>query len=47
MTVSVNLTVNGKPASASVDSRTLLVHLLRDQLHLTATACSAATLCES
>jgi carbon-monoxide dehydrogenase small subunit len=37
MTVSVNLTVNGKPASASVDSRTLLVHLLRDQLHLTGT----------
>lgn len=37
MTVSVNLTVNGKAASASVDSRTLLVHLLRDQLQLTGT----------
>ena len=37
MTVSVNLTVNGKAESASVDSRTLLVHLLRDQLQLTGT----------
>ncbi len=37
MTVSVNLTVNGKAESASVDSRTLLVHLLRDELQLTGT----------
>ena len=37
MTVSVNLTVNGKAESASVDPRTLLVHLLRDQLQLTGT----------
>ncbi len=37
MTVSVNLTVNGKAESASVDSRTLLVQLLRDELQLTGT----------
>ena len=37
MTVSVNLTVNGKAASASVDSRTLLVQFLRDELQLTGT----------
>ena len=37
MTVSVNLTVNGKAESASVDSRTLLVQLLRDHLQLTGT----------
>ncbi len=37
MTVSVTLTVNGKAASASVDPRMLLVHLLRDQLQLTGT----------
>ena len=37
MTVSVKLTVNGKAESASVDSRTLLVHLLRDHLQLTGT----------
>ena len=37
MTVSVNLTVNGKPVSASVDPRTLLVHFIRDNLQLTGT----------
>ncbi|MCF3948907.1 (2Fe-2S)-binding protein [Acidiphilium sp. AL] len=33
----VNLTVNGKAATATVESRTLLVELLRDYLHLTGT----------
>ncbi|MHB1303289.1 MAG: (2Fe-2S)-binding protein [Acidiphilium sp.] len=33
----VTLTVNGKPASADVESRTLLVEMLRDHLHLTGT----------
>jgi carbon-monoxide dehydrogenase small subunit len=33
----VSLTVNGKAASADVDPRTLLVHLLRDNLRLTGT----------
>ena len=37
MTVSVNLTVNGKSVSASVDPRTLLVHFIRDNLQLTGT----------
>ncbi len=37
MNVSVNLTVNGKAVSASLDSRTLLVQLLRDELQLTGT----------
>ena len=37
MTVSVKLTVNGKAVSASVDSRTLLVQLLREELQLTGT----------
>ena len=37
MTVSVKLTVNGKAVSASLDSRTLLVQLLRDELQLTGT----------
>jgi aerobic carbon-monoxide dehydrogenase small subunit len=36
-TITVNTTVNGKQRSASVESRTLLVHLLRDQLDLTGT----------
>ena len=30
----VKLTVNGKAVSAEVEDRTLLVHLLRDQLNL-------------
>jgi len=33
----VNLTVNGKPATAQVEPRTLLVQLLREQLALTGT----------
>jgi aerobic carbon-monoxide dehydrogenase small subunit len=33
----VSLTVNGKPVSAEVEDRTLLVHLLRDHLGLTGT----------
>ncbi len=35
--VTVALTVNGKPARASVDPRTLLLHLLREDLGLTGT----------
>ncbi len=37
MKISVTLTVNGKPVSAEVESRTLLVEFLRDTLHLTGT----------
>jgi carbon-monoxide dehydrogenase small subunit len=33
----VKLTVNGRAVSADVEDRTLLVHLLRDQLNLTGT----------
>ena len=33
----VSLTVNGKPASAEVENRTLLVELLREHLRLTGT----------
>ena len=33
----IKITVNGKPISAEVEDRTLLVHLLRDQLGLTGT----------
>lgn len=35
--VAVSLTVNGKPASATVEARTLLVQLLRETLGLTGT----------
>lgn len=35
--INVNVTVNGKPRSASVEPRTLLVHFLRDELGLTGT----------
>jgi aerobic carbon-monoxide dehydrogenase small subunit len=35
--VQVNLTVNGEPASAEAEPRTLLVHFLRDHLRLTGT----------
>ena len=35
--VSVSLTVNGKPVSATVEARTLLVQLLREKLGLTGT----------
>jgi aerobic carbon-monoxide dehydrogenase small subunit len=37
MKISVALTVNGKPVSAEVESRTLLVDFLRDTLALTGT----------
>ncbi|HSE00312.1 MAG TPA: (2Fe-2S)-binding protein [Burkholderiales bacterium] len=37
MDISVSLTVNGKRVSATLDPRTLLVQLLREQLRLTGT----------
>ena len=37
MSVSLSLTVNGKPASAEVDARTLLVEFIRNNLGLTGT----------
>ena len=37
MGISISMTVNGKPVSADIDPRTLLVHFLRDQLRLTGT----------
>src|SRR5437016_9069957 len=37
MQKTVSLTVNGKPASATVEGRTLLVQLLREHLGLTGT----------
>ena len=37
MSVSLSLTVNGKPASADVDARTLLVEFIRNNLGLTGT----------
>ena len=37
MKISVALTVNGKPVSAEVESRTLLVEFLRERLQLTGT----------
>src|ERR1041385_447239 len=37
MQKTVSLTVNGKPASATVEGRTLLVQVLREQLGLTGT----------
>ena len=37
MTVKVSMTVNGKPASAEVEERTLLVSFIRDHLRLTGT----------
>jgi carbon-monoxide dehydrogenase small subunit len=37
MTVKVSLTINGKPASAEVEERTLLVNFIRDNLRLTGT----------
>ena len=36
-TAAVSMTVNGKPITANVDPRTLLVQLLRDNLRLTGT----------
>jgi len=50
MDIPISMTVNGKPVSRQVDSRTLLVELLRDHLRLTGThvgcdtaACGACT----
>jgi aerobic carbon-monoxide dehydrogenase small subunit len=37
MAKTISLTVNGKPCSAEVESRTLLTHFLRDTLRLTGT----------
>ena len=37
MTVPVSMTVNGKPVSATLDPRTLLVQYIREQLQLTGT----------
>ena len=37
MNQTLSLTVNGKAVSVNVDPRTLLVQLIRDQLHLTGT----------
>ena len=37
MSVTLSLTVNGKPVSAEIDSRTLLVDYLRNDLRLTGT----------
>ncbi len=37
MSVQISLTVNGKAVQASVDQRTLLVQLIREQLQLTGT----------
>jgi len=37
MKISVSLTVNGKPVSTEVESRTLLVEFLRERLQLTGT----------
>jgi len=35
--VTVSMTVNGKPVTATVEARTLLVQLLRESLSLTGT----------
>jgi carbon-monoxide dehydrogenase small subunit len=37
MTIKVSININGKPASAEVEERTLLVTLIREHLHLTGT----------
>jgi carbon-monoxide dehydrogenase small subunit len=37
MAISISLTVNGAPVTANVESNTLLVQFLRDQLRLTGT----------
>ncbi len=37
MSISISLSVNGKPIDTSVDPRTLLVQLIRDELRLTGT----------
>ena len=35
--MNVSMTVNGTPVSADVETRTLLVHFIRENLHLTGT----------
>ena len=37
MKISVSLAVNGKPVTAEVEARTLLVEFIREKLHLTGT----------
>jgi carbon-monoxide dehydrogenase small subunit len=37
MSTSLSLTVNGKPVSAQIDPRTLLVQFIREHLGLTGT----------
>ena len=37
MDIPISLTVNGKPVTATIDPRTLLVQLLRERLQLTGT----------
>ena len=37
MPTRVSMTVNGRPVSAEVEPRTLLVNFIREQLHLTGT----------
>jgi len=37
MMTALSITVNGAPVEAEVEDRTLLVHFLRDQMHLTGT----------
>jgi carbon-monoxide dehydrogenase small subunit len=37
MAVKISMTVNGKPVSAEVEARTLLVTFIREQLRLTGT----------
>ena len=43
MQATIQLTVNNKPCEATVDTRTLLVDFLRDQLDLTGTHLGCAT----
>ena len=45
MDQTVNLTVNGKRVSLTVDARTLLVQLIREQLKLTGTHVGCDTAC--
>ena len=37
MSIKVSMTVNGKPAAAEVEERTLLVSFIRENLRLTGT----------
>jgi len=43
MPVTLSLTVNGKPVTASIEARTLLVDFLREQLKLTGTHVGCGT----